>query len=394
MTLLKSESPPVLFSFSGAAPPYTGTVKPVLFVLLLSLPSASSRADDDIVTGVERVVAVGDIHGDADQLLRVLQSAHLVDEKGAWSGGKAHLVQTGDILDRGPDSRRAMDLLIRLELEAKKAGGAVHPLIGNHEAMNLYGDLRYVSEGEIAAFRDANSAKVREELYQEHQKSAKGVVFDDATRRAWEAEHPLGAAEHRRAFGPDGVYGKWIRGHNAVIRIDGTLFLHGGISPKYADWGVRTINERVRIELADFTKLEGGVVSDDRGPLWYRGLALGGKELERHVQAVLAAYEVDRIAIGHTYTEGAIMPRFGGRVLQIDVGLSKVYDEAGRSASIEIEKGKVRALHRGKPLELPTDDGVDLLRYLKEAAALDPKPSSLSRQIAALEAALAEPAKK
>jgi hypothetical protein len=353
-----------------------------------------SAPDEDVLTGIERVVAVGDVHGDADQLAAVLRSAKLIDDKGAWCGGKAHLVQTGDILDRGPDSRRAMDLLMRLEAEAKQAGGAVHALIGNHEAMNLYGDLRYVSEGEIAAFRDANSEKAREELYKEYQKSAKGVVFDETTRRNWEADHPLGYAEHRRAFGPDGVYGKWIRGHNAVIRIDGTLFLHGGIAPKYADWGVRTINERIRIELADFTKLEGGVAADDQGPLWYRGMALRGRELEAHVGTVLKNYEVDRIAIGHTYTDGAVIPRFAGRVLQIDVGLSKVYDAAGRCACLEIERGKARVLHRGKRVELPTDDRADLLRYLKEAAALDPAPSPLGRMIASLEEALAEPAKK
>ena len=365
-----------------------------LFLRETKPPGDFVSGGDDVLTGVERVVAVGDIHGDADQLAAVLRSAKLIDEKDAWCGGKAHLVQTGDILDRGPDSRRAMDLLMRLEAEAKQAGGAVHALIGNHEAMNLYGDLRYVSEGEIAAFRDANSEKAREELYKEHQKSAKGIPFDETYRRNWEAEHPLGYAEHRRAFGPDGVYGKWIRGHNAVLRIDGTLFLHGGISPKYADWGVRTINERIRIELSDFTKLEGGVATDDQGPLWYRGLALRGKELESHVRSVLKNYEVDRIAIGHTYTDGAVIPRFGGRVLQIDVGLSKVYDAAGRCACLEIERGKVRVLHRGKRLELPSDDGPDLLRYLKEAAALDPAPSPLARSIESLEAALAEPAKK
>jgi hypothetical protein len=378
---------------------YTRGVIRLLLSLLLALlatncPGQFVAADDDTLGGVERVVAIGDVHGDYDQLVAVLRSAKLVDDKGAWCGGKAHLVQTGDILDRGPDSRKAMDFLMRLEGEAKQAGGAVHALIGNHEAMNLYGDLRYVSEGEIAAFKDAHSEKAREELYREHQKSAKGVVFDETYRKTWEAEHPLGYAEHRRAFGPDGIYGKWIRGHNAAIRIDGTLFLHGGISPKYADWGVRTINERIRIELSDFTKLEGGVAADDQGPLWYRGLALRGKELEPQLQTILKNYEVDRIAIGHTYTEGAVIPRFGGRVLQIDVGLSKVYDAAGRCACLEIERGKVRVLHRGKRLELPSDDRLDLLRYLKEAAALDPAPSSLSRQIASLEEALAEPAKK
>jgi hypothetical protein len=349
--------------------------------------------EDDSLTGVERVVAVGDVHGDADQLMSILKSAKLIDEKGAWCGGKAHLVQTGDLLDRGPDSRRAMDLLMRLEIEAKNAGGAVHALIGNHEAMNVYGDLRYVSVGEFAAFRDANSPKAREELYQEHQKSTKGIAFDETYRRNWEAEHPLGYAEHRRAFGPDGVYGKWIRGHNAVLRIDGTLFLHGGIAPKYADWGVRTINERIRVELADFTKLEGGVAQDGEGPLWYRGLALRDERLAGHVETILKNYEVDRIVIGHTYTEGAVMPRFGRRVIVIDVGLSRVYDAAGRSACLVIEEGKAHALHRGKRLELARDKD-DLLRYLKEAAALDPQPSSLARQIATLEAALSDPAKK
>jgi hypothetical protein len=365
----------------------------VLALFLGTAGTVPGVPEDDTVTGVERVVAVGDIHGDADQLIAVLRAAKLIDEKGAWSGGKAHLVQTGDVLDRGPDSRRAMDLLMRLEIEAKNAGGAVHALIGNHEAMNVYGDLRYVSEGEFAAFRDANSPKAREELYQEHQKSTKGVVFDETYRRTWEAEHPLGYAEHRRAFGPDGVYGKWIRSHNAVLRIDGTLFLHGGISPKYSEWGVRTINERIRAELVDFTKLEGGVTSDNEGPLWYRGLALRDERLEEHVQKVLQNFGVDRIVIGHTYTEGAVMPRFGRRVLVIDVGLSKVYDAAGRSACLDIEQGKAYALHRGQRLELPRDPQ-GMLRYLKEAAALDPQPSSLARQIASLEAALSEPAKK
>src|SRR5256885_1640875 len=113
-------------------------MKPMLWLFLILLaPDTGVRAGDDILTGVERVVAVGDIHGDADQLVAVLRSASLIDDKGAWSGGKAHLVQTGDILDRGPDSRRAMDILMRLEIEATKAGGAVHALIGNHEAMNL-----------------------------------------------------------------------------------------------------------------------------------------------------------------------------------------------------------------------------------------------------------------
>lgn len=351
-----------------------------------------AAAQEDVFTGVERVVAVGDVHGDHDQFVAVLRSAGLIDEQLKWSGGKAHLVQTGDILDRGPESRKAMDLLMRLEGESRAAGGAVHALIGNHESMILYGDLRYVAAEEIAAFKDENSGKTRDEAYREHQQElrkslgADAPKFDDAYRKNWDAEHPLGFVEFRRAFSPAGVYGKWIRGHNVVVRIDGTLFLHGGISPKYAGWTVRKINEQARVELTDFTQLEGGLVKDERGPLWYRGLALDGGLLDAHVAAVLKNYAVERIAIGHTFTDGTIIPRFGGRVLQIDVGLCRIYDPKLRMTCLVIERGTPHVLHRGKRLELPLDEGKDLLRYLKQAAALDPAPSGLNSRIAELEA--------
>ena len=107
------------------------------------------------------MVAVGDVHGDYAEFVSVLRSAGLIDEKGRWTGGKAHLVQTGDVLDRGADSRKVMDLLMSLEKQAAKAGGRVHALIGNHEAMNLYGDLRYTTPGEFAAFRTDQSEKLR-----------------------------------------------------------------------------------------------------------------------------------------------------------------------------------------------------------------------------------------
>ncbi len=133
----------------------------------------SLYAAQDVWSGVERVIAVGDVHGDYEQLVAVLQSAGVIDREGKWVGGKAHLVQTGDMLDRGPDSRKVMDLLMRLEGEASKTGGRVHVLIGNHEAMNIYGDLRYVSAGDYASFTDGDSRKRLEEHYQRHLKRLK-----------------------------------------------------------------------------------------------------------------------------------------------------------------------------------------------------------------------------
>ncbi len=329
---------------------------------------------------VERIVAVGDVHGDYDQLVTVLKSAGLIDDQLNWSGGKTHLVQNGDVLDRGPDSRKAMDLLMRLEKQAAEADGYVHALIGNHEAMNVYGDLRYTSAGEFAAFRDENSEKTRAAaLKTEH----------PADTARWEAQHPLGYFEHRKQFSPDGYYGKWIASHDAVIKINDTLFLHGGLSSRYASMKIKDMNQSVREELKDQTKLKGGIVSDTEGPLWYRGEAQGDASLEPLVDKIRKNFGVERIVLGHTYADAAITPRFDGKVILIDIGLSRVYDGIGKVGCLVIENGKPPyVLHRGTRLELPTDTGKDLLRYLKAAAALDPPPPPLSKRIAELESKL------
>lgn len=337
----------------------------------LAFGPPTTAAAEDVWTGVERVVAVGDVHADYEQFLKVLRSAGLIDGQGNWSGGKTHLVQVGDAVDRGPNSRMVLDLLMKLEDQARRAGGHVHALIGNHDAMNVCGDLRYVSPGDYASFAAEEAALKR-------------------NRAEETAAHPAGYAERLHQFSPEGKYGKWIRGHNAIIRIDNTVFVHGGIGPNYASYSIRQINERVREELQDASKLQGGMVTDTEGPLWYRGMASGDeKALDALVGKVLKNFNASRIVIGHTFADGAVTPRFGGKVLMIDVGLAQLYDPLDRLACLVIENGKPYALHRGTRLELPVDGGQDLLRYLKEAAALDPTPSSLQKRIAALEQSLA-----
>src|SRR5262245_8388127 len=98
--------------------------------------------------GVERIVAVGDVHGAFDNLVKILQAAGVIDQRQRWSGGKTHLLQLGDVVDRGPDSRKVLDLYRRLERDASSAGGRFHFLMGNHEAMRITGDARYISPGE------------------------------------------------------------------------------------------------------------------------------------------------------------------------------------------------------------------------------------------------------
>jgi hypothetical protein len=338
-----------------------------MMVVLVFAPIAGVKlcAAEDVWTGVERIVAVGDVHGDYEHFVVVLRFAGIIDDQGNWSGGKTHLVQTGDILDRGPEPRKAMDLLMKLERQAQEAGGHVHALVGNHEALNVLGDLQYVSPSDYASFQVEGSPET-------------------------EPGRPRGYAERQRQFGPDGRYGKWIRSHNAVIRINDTVFLHGGIGAKYASYSIRRINDRVREELSDFSRLQGGIVMDQEGPLWYRGMAKGDERtLGPLVVAVLKNFQAGRIVIGHTFADGAVTPRFGGKVLMIDVGLARLYDTFIRQSCLVIENGIPYALHRGTRLELPSDGGKDMLRYLQAAAALDPQPSSLEKRIALLQSRLA-----
>ncbi|MGH9657391.1 MAG: protein-tyrosine-phosphatase, partial [Bryobacteraceae bacterium] len=255
-------------------------------------------------------------------------------------------------------------------------------LIGNHEAMNVYGDLRYVSPGEYEAFKDGRSREVRDAFFEQHvEEMKKKTPPQPVDRAAWEKENPLGFFEHRMAFGPKGNYGRWIRRHNAVVRINDAIFLHGGVGPKYASLTGNAINTQIRAELEDFTRLQGGAAMDPEGPLWYRGLAEGAEgELAAHLDAVLKSHGAARVVIGHTPTDGAVLPRFNGRVVMIDVGLSAHY--GSRTACLVIEKDQWFALHRGKKLPLP---GAGVVEYLKQAAALDPPPSPLAPLIKKLE---------
>src|SRR5262245_11830105 len=108
-------------------------------LLLAARPVAAPQCE---FTDVERVLAVGDVHGSYEKFVEILKVAGLLDAKNKWSGGKAHLVQLGDVIDRGPDSRKAIDLLRQLVKDAQSAGGRVHALLGNHELMRILHDFR------------------------------------------------------------------------------------------------------------------------------------------------------------------------------------------------------------------------------------------------------------
>jgi hypothetical protein len=326
--------------------------------LALAIPAAARSAP------ARRIVAVGDLHGDFSAWRDIVRAARLVDDRGRWIGGGAILVQTGDAVDRGPDSRKIIQDLMRLQREASRAGGQVIALVGNHEAMNLTGDVRYVSAGDYAAYAGASSARLREAVFAENKavieqayRQSDPKMTAPAIKQAWIDTTPLGSVEHQAAWSPDGEIGRWVVGNPAVVLLDGVLFVHGGISPAYAHLPVAEINRQVAAALRARTTARDAIINDPAGPLWFRGLAAPGVEagetpakasgaeapppppppIEQQLDSLLSAAGAKRIVIGHTPHLAGIEILFGGRLIRIDTGISAFY--GGQVSYLDIVDG-------------------------------------------------------
>jgi len=382
-------------------------------VLLLALPMGMASGPP---TSTPLLIAIGDVHGDFDDFCSILQTAGLIDEQRHWTGGKATLLQLGDLIDRGPKPREVLDLMVSLDEQSAKAGGRVVALLGNHEMMNLMGDLRYVSVGNYASFADSESESRRQSAFQKYldwRKAHAQLLAElnqpvlPETEAEWMIRHPLGFVEQREAFSPTGIYGKWLRQRSAIFRIGGVIFLHGGINPDLTSVGLDQINDRIRGEmtqydearqyLADenvllpfftlqeaiavaqaeliaerkqradsndkrearleqFLALGGWLCVREDGPLWYRGYDQWSEaEGAPKVDKILAAYHASNIVVGHTVQRTArIRPGFGGRILFIDTGMLSSYYSGGQPSALEIsEDRKFTAVYLDQRVALP-----------------------------------------
>jgi len=314
------------------------------------------------------VVAVGDVHGAYDRFAAILRTAGLIDSRDRWVGGKAILVQTGDVLDRGPDSRKAIDLIRKLEKDARRAGGRVLPLLGNHELMRLVSDWRYVSQGEYDAFKTRQSADLRQHVLdlsladRERQARTDGTPFDAAAfRETFLKEIPLGSLEMHAAFDAKGEYGAWMRSLPAVARINGVVFLHGGISAEVAPMGCEGVNAAVRKDLESLPvapdKVPALFVSSDTGPLWYRGLASDPEvAMASAIDTILQNMKARAIVVGHTTVPGRVTERLGGRVVLIDTGMvGGTFYPGGVASALELKGDIVTAVYldRREQLDVP-----------------------------------------
>jgi hypothetical protein len=238
------------------------------FALALGLPLLARSVDDR--PAEPRIVAVGDIHGDHDAFVDILRRAGVVDAGGRWVGGDTVLVQTGDYTDRGEQVREVFDTFMSLEKQARAAGGRVEVLLGNHEAMNLIGELRDVNPASYARFAGPDSEKRRTDAWEAYVALARAreaelvgrdaktpvpAIYQPPPRDEWLAARPPGFIEYLDAIGPDGEYGRWLRARPATVRVGDTVFVHGGFNPETSPATLDEVNVQVRDELDRFDRV-------------------------------------------------------------------------------------------------------------------------------------------
>lgn len=317
-------------AFSGCRRPASNETVPA--------PIEPAQVEDDVVEPVlnpskiktrsDRIVAVGDVHGDLAATREVLSLAGLIDQEGHWSGGTTILVQTGDILDRGDDEPEILALFWRLQEEALKVGGRVELLLGNHEIMNAQGDFRYVTRDGFKDYADTTVPASWPHIDEE----ANGL--------------PHGYIGRKAAFVPGSKLARKLSEQNVAVIVGDTVFVHGGLSPRHAKLGIETLNARTKAWLAGEKPIP-RLLRDAVGPVWNRDYSDGTDAEDCASLALsLAQLGVKRMVVGHTVQRSGINGACNQMVWRIDVGMSSHY--GGSAQALEIVGDRVRVLSKTK----------------------------------------------
>ena len=282
------------------------------------------RRPRDAVRGVDSVFVVGDVHGEFASLAGLLRRAGVVDSALRWTGGRAHLVVAGDVFDRGPDATRVWWLLYRLEREARLSRGAVDVLLGNHEIMTLVGDTSYLAP--------------KESLIAQSHRTCYACLYDVR----------------------GSVLGRWLASKPAVLAINDAVFVHGGVTPLFAELGIRRLNDATYRYLREpaFPQLlaESTAVAafgleqyqarlafffHPESPFWFRGY-VQADTLEAQLDSVLRRFKAELHVVGHTPVQ-TIVARYGGKLIPVNVAdfatelLLLAYSEDGTRRAFRVD---------------------------------------------------------
>ncbi|HEX7663025.1 MAG TPA: shewanella-like protein phosphatase [Polyangiaceae bacterium] len=274
---------------------------------------------------VAHLVAIGDLHGDVDHAKKALRLAGAIDEKDTWVGGTMTVVQTGDEIDRGDGDKAILDLIESLKEQAKKAGGEVIALLGNHEIMNAQSDFRYVTAGSFSAFASFAPSML--------------AASDAAALDPSIAKLPSNARGRAVAFSPGGKYAQMLSQRPLFVKVGDTVFVHGGILPKHVTYGLDKMNDEVSAWLASTTKSAPDSITAEDSPVWTRAYSTDDAPADcEKLQKVLDRLGAKRMVVGHTVQKGDVTNACDGKVFRIDVGMSSFFGGPIEALAIDGDK--------------------------------------------------------
>ena len=291
---------------------------------------------ESIIPPQREIIAMGDLHGDYDALLKALIKAKLINNKKKWIGGDTHLVQVGDVFDRGGrgvshqtttdvEEIQILDFLYKLNKQANLKGGKVISLIGNHELMNILGDFRYASKEHIDA---------------------------------------MGGDDNRRQLlKPGGKIAKKIACNSlGIVKIGDWLFVHGGLLPEHITQSntfkcntkknveiIYEINHLVKqillgnISTNDISAHEENILFGGNGVFWTRKYSGKSENYDRCDQVLKTLNLLDintekgGIVVGHTPQKN-INSVCNNNIWRIDTGMSNAFGKRENLDRIEILK--------------------------------------------------------
>jgi hypothetical protein len=288
----------------------------------------------------KQLVAIGDLNGADDVLVELLRETGLINRKQRWVGGTSELIQMGDVFNRGGGALRAFRLLFKLRAQARRAGGNVTILLGNHEVMTALRHEGYCTEDEYLAFasaaeRRAWPKRVHRALRRIARTRSGGVVLPIKPRlEAWKIEHVPGKRAMRRALGANAKLGRALRALPVAYSSQSAVFVHAGLVPDFARLGIDELNRQGQHAWAEagrslWSVPKSSIFRNADGPLWDRSLAFGTRPARKALRESLKLLGVRRMIIGHTQTssvpggaDGRISLVDGSRLVLVDVGLS------------------------------------------------------------------------
>lgn len=285
-------------------------------------PPIASTASECRAPAAERLVAIGDLHGDLQATRHALQLAGAIDAHDRWVGGRLVVVQTGDVLDRGDDDRAVLALLEKEQAAAKKAGGALYRLNGNHEVMNVQGDFRYVARNGFKAY-----------------------AGEPRSGRPDVARFPEDQQGRAEAFLPGGREARKLAVLPAVWIVGDTVFAHGGVEPRHVRYGLDRINRELGAWMSGDARLA-STLTGDQTPFWTRtyGESPAPESTCALLAEALSALKAARLVVGHTPQKSGITFDCDQKLARIDVGLSAHYG-SNPTQVLEISHNQMRVLH-------------------------------------------------